>query len=152
MKKQVPYTFHKWSIYIREWVYNNIQNIPEKLDKIKTSIPHILICKGVDKKRTRKTLRDSFKIKGIPFGAYCLTGGIPEDTCVLCRFGLFFWRCYYVEKGKKWDKRVFFTQNQACFYLYYSILINFEKSVDLTKTEQEKIKKFKYAAKGIMKT
>lgn len=99
MKKYVPYTLHKWSVYVKEWFQERIRyGIPDKLHLIKTNFPCLLICKSIDKKRTRETLKADFRSKGIPFNAYCLTGGKPEDTCVLCKFGIFLWQCYYIEK------------------------------------------------------
>ena len=158
---KMPYTFHKWGVYTKEWFQNNIQyGIPDKLFLLKHSFLRPLICYGTDKKRTRKTLREEFRSKGIPPRYYSFINGVPEDTLVMCRFGFFLWQCYYVERGIKWDKRIFFTQSQACFYLYYSVLqslyFDLKEKVKLTpmlsSMEEKVLKNFKYEAKWIMKT
>lgn len=154
MKIQMPYTFHKWGVYTKEWLDNTIYSIkdmPYKIKEAYINFPRLLIYDSTDKKRNRKILRNDFRKKGIPFNAYCLNGGKPEDALCMCRFGLFFWQCYYVERGKKWDTRIFLTQSQACFYLYYSVLMNYERKVDFTITERKVLNKFQYEAKGFQK-
>ncbi len=40
MKKYVPYTLHKWSVYVKEWFQERIRyGIPDKLHLIKTNFP-----------------------------------------------------------------------------------------------------------------
>lgn len=157
MKKNVPYTFHKWGVYIKEWFQGKIQyGIPDKLHLLKENFPIPLLCIGTDKKRTRKTLKAEFRSKGIPVKYYSFVNGVPEDTFVMCRFGIFLWQCYYVERGIKWSKRIFFTQSQACFYLYYSVLVSMsaelKEKISLTPVEKRILKRFKYESKWLMNT
>lgn len=154
MKMQMPYTFHKWSVYTKEWLtdlIDSIKDIPFQIKEFKINFPRLLIYGTTDKKRNRKILRNDFRKRGISFNDYCLNGGMPEDAMCMCRFGLFFWKCYYVERGKRWDTRIFLNQSQACFYLYYSVLMNYERKIAFTRTEREIIMRFKYGAKGFQK-
>ena len=154
---KMPYTFHKWGVYTKEWFQNNIQyGIPDKLHLLKQTFPIPLLCIRTDKKRTRKTLREEFCSKGIPPRYYSFINGVPEYVHVMCRFGIFLWQFYYVERGIKWDKRIFFTQSQACFYMYYTVLGSIsnelKEKVSLTPIEEKALKNFKYESKWIMKT
>ena len=121
--------------------------------KLYSHIPIPLIIINIDAKRKKKDIKDSFKEKQIPFSKYCLDGGMPEDTMVMSRFGLL-WQCYYVEMGKKWDRRLFISQSQACFYIYYSVLktmTSIYNNNSYTKAEEKILQNFNYAACGIMK-
>lgn len=144
------YTFHKWGVYTKEFFENVIDYLIDIPWKIK-NFPCPLVYLHTDRKRNRKKLKNDLRQKGISFGAYNLTGGKTEDAMCMSRFGLFFWKCYYVERGTKMDTRIFLTQSQACFYLYYSLLLNYRNKIELTKAEKDILNNFIYSAKGFQK-
>ena len=62
MKKQMPYTFHKWGVYTKEWFDNTIygiKDIPYKIKEAYINFPRLLVYDGTDKKRNRKILRNA---------------------------------------------------------------------------------------------
>lgn len=65
----------------------------------------------------KSELATRLKVEKVPETLYCLEGGLPNDRVCLEKNSIG-WQVYYSERGQKYDERLFFTEEEACNYLY----------------------------------
>ena len=70
--------------------------------------------------------REQLKIKleslHIDLSAYCLTGGLPNESYVLNKVSNELWEVYYGERGEKTGLKIFNTETDACQHFLERIL------------------------------
>lgn len=54
---------------------------------------------------------------GIDPRAYSLEGGHENDTYCVDTFGAGRWRVYYTERGREFNEKIFYSEDEACRYL-----------------------------------
>lgn len=59
---------------------------------------------------------------GVPRGAYCLVGGLPNEAYCIERQKDGKWRTYYSERGLRSRPKVFTTECDACKFLLSELL------------------------------
>jgi hypothetical protein len=65
---------------------------------------------------TRESLSGVLAARGVPRDAYCLSGGLPNESYCIDHQGAQ-WLVYYSERGCKTGLREFATESEACDYL-----------------------------------
>lgn len=68
----------------------------------------------------KNDLREKLQQEGIRPDAYCLNGGLPNESYCLNESNNQ-WEVYYSERGNKSGLKVFDNENDACQYLYQQI-------------------------------
>lgn len=62
-----------------------------------------------------KILKNELDKLNIPQNAYCLTGGLPNESyCIALNNNN--WEVYYSERGNKFDLKLFENESSACEY------------------------------------
>ncbi len=115
----------------------------------KARFPRFLYYKTKLPERDRKTLKKRFDELDIPRNRYCFGKCKANDMMAMRRI-LFFWMCYYCERGKSYDRRIFINAAQACHYMFCAVVMNFmddNKNAKLPLSEEERaeINSFCYA-------
>ena len=73
---------------------------------------------------TLATLPELLTDRGINPAAYCLTGGLPNETYCIDRDGAD-WLVYYSERGLRSSVQRFTSESDACTHLH-AVLVNDE--------------------------
>lgn len=69
----------------------------------------------------RSELKKALDKAGISPKSYCLEGGWPsEEYCIEENYGK--WSVYYSEHGQKTGEKLFYSESDACEYLYKLLL------------------------------
>lgn len=115
----------------------------------KARFPRFLYYKTKFPERNRKTLKKRFDELDIPRNRYCFGKCRSNDMMAMRRI-LFLWMCYYCERGKSYDRRIFINTAQACHYMFCAVVMNFmddnkNAKLPLSEEEQAEINSFSYA-------
>lgn len=68
----------------------------------------------------KKELAEILRKENVPENTYSLDGGLPNDSMCLEKNAAG-WEVYYSERGQKYHEKYFFTEEEACEYLYHRI-------------------------------